>query len=196
MLNDTIVAISTALNNHAISIVRMSGDDAIEITNKIFTKDLNKVGANQIVYGHIVENGQYVDEVMVAVFKGPKSYTREDIIDAKLYMEPEIIDEYIAKYQKIADPELKFELLFAGTVAKNEKVLDKMLKLLSEPEIVKPEQVIARVEGFHRKGKDYSVTHKGYGLWTWIWVGLFPIRRPLIALRRRLGRIRRALKRK
>ena len=81
MLNDTIVAISTALNNHAISIVRMSGDDAIEITNKIFTKDLNKVGANQIVYGHIVENGQYVDEVMVAVFKGPKSYTREDIIE-------------------------------------------------------------------------------------------------------------------
>ena len=65
-----------------------------------------------------------------------------------------------------------------------------------EPESVKPEQVIARVEGFHRKGKDYSVTHMGYGLWVWLWVGLFPVRRPLIALRRRLGRIRRALKRK
>ena len=81
MLNDTIVAISTALNNHAISIVRMSGEDAIEVANKIFTKDLNQVAANSIVYGHIVDNGEYVDEVMVAVFKGPKSYTREDIVE-------------------------------------------------------------------------------------------------------------------
>lgn len=81
MLNDTIAAISTALNNHAISIVRMSGDEALEIANKIFTKDLTKVPANNIVYGHIVDNGEYVDEVMVAVFKGPKSYTREDIVE-------------------------------------------------------------------------------------------------------------------
>lgn len=65
-----------------------------------------------------------------------------------------------------------------------------------EPEHLKPEQVIARVEGFQRKGKDYSVSHTGYRLWVWFWVGLFPVRRPLIALRRRLGRIRRALKRK
>lgn len=81
MLNDTIVAISTALNNHAISIVRMSGDDAIEIMNEIFTGDLLKVEANHIVYGHVIEDGKYVDEVMVSVFKGPKSYTREDIVE-------------------------------------------------------------------------------------------------------------------
>ena len=42
MLNDTIAAISTALNNQAISIVRLSGDEAIEIVNKIFDRDLNK----------------------------------------------------------------------------------------------------------------------------------------------------------
>lgn len=65
-----------------------------------------------------------------------------------------------------------------------------------EPEHLKPEQVIARVEAFQRKGKDYSATHLGYRLWVWLWVGLFPVRRPLIALRRRLGRVRRAFKRK
>ena len=64
---------------------------------------------------------------------------REDIIDAKLYEEPEMVDEYLANYQKIADPELKFELLFSGTISKDEKVLARMMKLLSEPEIVKPQ---------------------------------------------------------
>ena len=64
---------------------------------------------------------------------------REDILDAKLYMDPSVIDDYLAAYQKIADPELKFELLFAGTIARNEEVLAKMMKLLNEPEIVKPQ---------------------------------------------------------
>lgn len=64
---------------------------------------------------------------------------REAIIDAKLYMDPEMIDEYLRKYQSEVDPELKFELLLAGTVSKNEKVLVKMLELLERPDIVKPQ---------------------------------------------------------
>lgn len=64
---------------------------------------------------------------------------REDIIDAKLYEAPEIVDEYLTNYQKIADPELKFELLFSGTISKNEVVLAKMMELLNKPEIVKPQ---------------------------------------------------------
>ena len=64
---------------------------------------------------------------------------REDILDAKLYEDPEIIDEYLKKYQKISDPEIRYELLFSGTISKNDKVLKKMLKLLDEPEIVKPQ---------------------------------------------------------
>ena len=64
---------------------------------------------------------------------------REAIIDAKLYTEPGMIDEYLKKYQKEADPEVKFELLFAGTISKDEKVLERMLKLLEQPEIVKPQ---------------------------------------------------------
>ena len=64
---------------------------------------------------------------------------REAIIDAKLYTEPEMIDKYLKKYQAEADPEVKFELLFAGTISKDEKVLEKMMKLLEQPEIVKPQ---------------------------------------------------------
>ena len=64
---------------------------------------------------------------------------RENIIDAKLYFEPEMIDEYLNAYKTIADPEVKFELLFAGTISKNQMVLEKMLGLLGQAEIVKPQ---------------------------------------------------------
>ncbi|MBR2839726.1 M1 family metallopeptidase [Candidatus Saccharibacteria bacterium] len=64
---------------------------------------------------------------------------REAVIDAKLYMEPKMIDVYLEKYQKIAEPEVKFELLFAGTVSRDSEVLEKMLALLDQTEVVKPQ---------------------------------------------------------
>lgn len=64
---------------------------------------------------------------------------REDVLDAKVYLEPEVIDKYLADYKTIADPEVKFELLFAGTLSKDLTVLHKMMKLLDEPEVVKPQ---------------------------------------------------------
>ena len=64
---------------------------------------------------------------------------RSDILDAKIYVEPSIIDTYIKKYQEIADPELKFDLLFASTLSKTVENLEKMIALLEKPEIVKPQ---------------------------------------------------------
>ena len=64
-MNDTIAAISTALGVGAISIIRVSGDKSIEIVNKIFDKDLEKVKSHTIVYGHIVDNENIIDEVLV-----------------------------------------------------------------------------------------------------------------------------------
>ena len=64
---------------------------------------------------------------------------RDDILDAKIYLEPEMIDKYIEDYQRIADPEIKFILLFATTLSQDEKVLDKMISLLEQPKIVKPQ---------------------------------------------------------
>lgn len=66
-MNDTIAAISTALGVGAISIIRVSGDKSIEIVNKIFDKDLEKVKSHTIVYGHIVDNENIIDEVLVSV---------------------------------------------------------------------------------------------------------------------------------
>ena len=80
-MNDTIAAISTALGVGAISIVRLSGEDSINIVNKIFDKDLTKVKSHTINYGHITYNNEIIDEVLVSVMKSPKTFTSEDVVE-------------------------------------------------------------------------------------------------------------------
>ena len=80
-MNDTICAISTAVGISAISIIRVSGNDAVDIVNKIFDKDLTKIKSHTINYGHIVENNEIIDEVMVSLMKAPKTFTKEDIVE-------------------------------------------------------------------------------------------------------------------
>ncbi len=81
-MEDTICAISTSQGIGAISIVRVSGPEAISIVNKIFKgKDLTKVDSHTINYGHIVDNDTIVDEVLVSIMKAPKTFTTEDIVE-------------------------------------------------------------------------------------------------------------------
>lgn len=81
-MNDTIVAISTALGEGAISIIRVSGVDAIKIINPLFDgKDLEKASSHTINYGHIVYNDEIIDEVLLSIMKAPKTYTKEDVIE-------------------------------------------------------------------------------------------------------------------
>lgn len=81
-MNDTIVAISTALGVGAISIIRISGKDSIKIANEIFSgKDLEKVASHTIHYGHILDNNIPIDEVLISIMKAPKTYTKEDIVE-------------------------------------------------------------------------------------------------------------------
>ncbi|MFT8410498.1 MAG: tRNA uridine-5-carboxymethylaminomethyl(34) synthesis GTPase MnmE [Schleiferilactobacillus perolens] len=81
---DTIAAISTPPGEGGISIVRLSGDEAIQIAQRVFKgKDLAKAASHTINYGHIIDptNQDVVDEVMVSVMRAPKTYTREDVIE-------------------------------------------------------------------------------------------------------------------
>ena len=81
-MEDTICAISTSKGVGAISIVRVSGSDAITIVNNIFKgKDLTKVNSHTINYGHIEYKGEVIDEVLVSVMKGPKTFTTEDVVE-------------------------------------------------------------------------------------------------------------------
>ena len=81
-MEDTICAISTSTGIGAISIVRVSGPEAISIVNKIFKgKDLTKAESHTINYGHIVDEDTIVDEVLVSIMKAPKTFTTEDIVE-------------------------------------------------------------------------------------------------------------------
>lgn len=85
MISDTIAAIATATAcNGAISIIRVSGDEAIAIVNKIFNgKDLATQESHTIHYGRIIcpYSGSFVDEVLVMIMKAPRSFTTEDVVE-------------------------------------------------------------------------------------------------------------------
>lgn len=82
---DTIVAISTAPGLGGIGIIRLSGEKAFDILLKIFKsskiKNKEDINANTINYGHIIEDGEIIDEVLVSFFKAPHSYTTEDVVE-------------------------------------------------------------------------------------------------------------------
>ena len=78
---DTIVAVATPLMKSALSIIRVSGNDALEIVSKLCKKDLTKFEQRQIVYGHIFDNDEIVDEVVMNVYIAPKSFTGENLVE-------------------------------------------------------------------------------------------------------------------
>ena len=81
-MNDTICSIATSLGVGAISIIRVSGNESISIVNKIFKgKDLEKVSSHTVHYGHIINNEEIIDEVLVTIMKSPKTYTVEDVVE-------------------------------------------------------------------------------------------------------------------
>ena len=79
---DNICAIATPYGVGAIAVIRCSGPDAIELVSRVFDgKNLAKCKSHTVHYGHIVENGEAVDEVLCSVFKGPNSFDGEDIVE-------------------------------------------------------------------------------------------------------------------
>src|SRR5699024_7679785 len=108
---DTIAAIATALGESAIGIVRLSGDEAIEIASKIFKgKNLNNVDSHTINYGHIIdpETGKVIDEVMVSVLKAPRSYTTEDSVEINshggIMAIQRVLEAVLANGARLAEP--------------------------------------------------------------------------------------------
>ena len=85
MFEDTIAAIATANAMGAVSVIRVSGDEAISIVSKIMHKDLSEKEGYTITYGYIYEEDVQVDEVLACVFKAPKSFTGEDIVEINFF---------------------------------------------------------------------------------------------------------------
>ena len=80
-MEDTICAISTSLGVGAISIVRVTGPETLNIVSDIFSSDIKNSESHTIKYGHIIDNGEVIDEVLLMIMKAPKTYTKEDIVE-------------------------------------------------------------------------------------------------------------------
>jgi tRNA modification GTPase len=94
--NDTIVAPATPSGTGAISVIRMSGVDAIAVTNKVFKgADLLKVKSHTLHFGTIQKLGKVIDEVLVSVFKAPNSFTKEDATEISCHGSPYIVEKII-----------------------------------------------------------------------------------------------------
>jgi len=113
MNTDTITAIATALSDSGIGIVRISGDEAIEISNKIFQTSggrhiLKDVDSHTIHYGYIVDGENIIDEVMVSVMKAPRSYTAEDTVEINCHggvlVMKKILDLVCKSGARLAEP--------------------------------------------------------------------------------------------
>ncbi len=102
--NDTIIALATSSGVGAIAIIRLSGNDAIEIADQFFRskfgkKNLTKVRSHSIHLGNLVEENRVIDEVLVSVFKDPHSYTGENVIEischGSVYIQQEILQLFL-----------------------------------------------------------------------------------------------------
>jgi len=95
-LTDTIVALATPAGIGAIGVIRLSGPDAIIITNEVFKgKDLTKQSSHTIHFGSIVDRDMVLDEVLISLFVGPRSYTRENVVEISCHGSNYIIESII-----------------------------------------------------------------------------------------------------
>lgn len=91
---DTIVAVSTPPGFGALGIIRLSGEEAISIVDRIFSRDLARVDSHRVVFGRIQgQEGRVLDEVVATVFRAPKSFTRENVVEISCHGSPYILRE-------------------------------------------------------------------------------------------------------
>ena len=154
-MDDTIVAISTALGVGAISIIRLSGKDAISITNKVFKgKNLSEVESHTINYGHIYDKDELIDEVLVSVMKSPKTYTKEDVIEINCHgginTTEKVLELLILNGARLAEPgEFTKRAFLNGRIdlTQSEAVMD----LIESKSNLERKEALKNVEGIISK---------------------------------------------
>ena len=103
---ETIVALATAPLKSALHIIRVSGDDCFDIVSKVFSKDIRDIKERTLLVGYIKDGDKVVDEVVLAVYKGPKSFTGEDLVEiichGSVLIANEIIELLLSKGARLA----------------------------------------------------------------------------------------------
>ena len=110
--NDTIAAISTGMTNSGIGVVRISGEDAVKVADRIFRKPngrkLSEEKTFTIHYGHIYDENELIDEVLVMLMRGPRSYTAEDTVEIDCHggvlVMRKILETVVKNGARLAEP--------------------------------------------------------------------------------------------
>ena len=92
---ETIVALATAPIKSALAIVRLSGDDCFDVVNKICSKDILQIKGRTVIYASILDGEQKIDDVVMNLYRGPKSFTGEDSIEIICHGSPLIAKQII-----------------------------------------------------------------------------------------------------
>lgn len=110
MLQDTIAAISTPLGEGGLAVIRLSGPQAVSVADQCFKGKvpLASVASHTLHYGHIVHHGQPIDEVMAAVMRAPRTFTREDVVEISCHggilTTKQVLDVLLAAGARLALP--------------------------------------------------------------------------------------------
>ncbi|HHG83403.1 MAG TPA: tRNA uridine-5-carboxymethylaminomethyl(34) synthesis GTPase MnmE [Bacteroidetes bacterium] len=99
-IEDTIVAISTPPGIGAIGMIRLSGPNAIVVVNRVFSKDILNAKGYSLHFGQILLGEVVLDEVLVSLFRGPKSFTRQDVVEVSFHGSPYILQEGLQLFLK------------------------------------------------------------------------------------------------
>ena len=105
---ETIVALATPPMKSALAIIRVSGDDCFEIVSKCFSKDIRGTDKRTLLVGYVIdkEKNQKIDEVVLAIYKGPKSFTGEDLVEiichGSTLIAQQIIDQLMQNGARLA----------------------------------------------------------------------------------------------
>ena len=167
LFEDTIAAISTPIGVGGIGIIRVSGKDTIEIVDKVFKaankKSLKEVDSHTITYGHIIsDSGKVLDEVLIMLMKGPRTFTREDIIEINCHGGPvplnAVLMEVIKAGARMADNgEFTKRAFLNGRIdlAQVEAIMD-IIEAKTELSL---SQAVGQLEGnLSKRIKDYQDT--------------------------------------
>ena len=133
--NDTIAAISTGMTNSGIGVVRISGEDAVKVADRIFRKPngrkLSEEKTFTIHYGHIYDENELIDEVLVMLMRGPRSYTAEDTVEIDCHggvlVMRKILETVVKNGARLAEPgEFTKRAFFNGRIdlSQAEAVID------------------------------------------------------------------------
>lgn len=156
MITDTIVAIITALQESAVSVIRLSGPDSIAIANKIFSRNLENAQSHTVQYGYIVDplTKNKVDEVLLSVFRAPKTYTREDVVEISCHggvlVTKKVLEICLGQGARMANPgEFTQRALLNGRIdlSQAESVMD----LIQAPNVFAQELALSGVQGSVKK---------------------------------------------